>query len=248
MSRSLFLPGISILFAFSLSGVLRAGESEVIETAKDAYDKRDFSTVIDQLKPLISRPVAEATEQTQLAKEIAASAYQRRGEDHFRNARIKEALADFDAVIAIFPEEAAGHWQRGIALYYAGLYQDGVNQFELHRTVNPEDVENSIWHLLCLARLPGATLESARENYLPVTRDRRIPMAQLQNLFTGKGTVDEVIAAASSASENARFFTDLYVGLYYEMTGEKEKAEEKVKEREKAEQEYMEMLQIQRIQ
>ena len=127
-------------------------------------------------------------------------------------------------MIALFPEEAAGHWQRGIALYYAGEYQQGVNQFELHRTVNPEDVENSIWHLLCLVRTPGTTLETAREQYLPVTRDRRVPMLQIQNLFTGKGTPEEVIEAASAASENARFHTDLYLGLFYEMTDDKEKS------------------------
>jgi lipoprotein NlpI len=224
MNQHLCLLGRSLLLALALCGSLAAGDTEVIESAKEAFAKRDFTEVVDLLKPVIDRPVGEATEQTQLAKEVAASAYQLRGEDHFRNARIKEALADFDAFIALLPEEAAGHWQRGIALYYAGKFQDGVNQFELHRTVNPDDVENSLWHLLCLMRLPGATVENSREQYLQVTRDRRIPMAQLQNLYTGKGTEEDVITAASSASEDARFYTDLYLGLYYEMIGDKEKS------------------------
>lgn len=226
MKKQFFSPALAALLAFPLACSLpvRAGDTEVIETAKQAYGRHDFSAVISALKPILDRSLDKATEQTQLAKEIAASAYQRRGEDHFRNARIKESIADFNSVIALFPEEEAGHWQRGIALYYGEEYQQGVNQFELHRTVNPEDVENSVWHLLCLVRTPGATLESAREQYLPVTRDRRIPMLQIQNLFIGKGTADEVVEAASSASENARFYTDLYLGLFYEMTGEKEKS------------------------
>lgn len=215
---------LPVLLPLLLVGSALGDDAETIEAAKDAFARKDYGAVIATLKPILNRAADAATEQTQQAREITAAAHQRRGEDHFRQARIKESVADFDAVIALFPEEAAGHWQRGISLYYAGEFQQGVNQFELHRTVNPEDVENSVWHLLCLARTEGATLESAREQYMPVTRDRRIPMMQIQNLFNGKGKAEEVIEAAAAASENARFHSDLYLGLFYEMTGDKEKS------------------------
>ncbi len=221
---------LPVLLSLLLASSLRAGDAETVEAAKAAFGEGDFSEVISTLQPILDRAPEASTEQTQLAKEIAALAHQRRGEVHFRNARIKESMADFDTVIALLPEEAAGHWQRGIALYYAGEYQQGVNQFELHRTVNPEDVENSVWHILCLARTEGATLESAREQYMQVTRDRRIPMLQIQNLFTGKGTPEEVIEAAGTGSETAKFYADLYLGLFYEMTGEKEKSLEYIAE------------------
>ncbi|RFC47784.1 MAG: lipoprotein NlpI [Verrucomicrobia bacterium] len=217
-------PLLPVLFSLLLGGLSWADDAKTIESAKEAFSRKDFGAAIAALKPILDRDASAASDATQQAKEISAIAHQRRGEDHFRNARIKESIADFDAVIALFPEEAAGHWQRGISLYYAGDYQQGVNQFELHRTVNPEDVENSVWHLLCLVKTEGATLESALQQYLPVTRDRRIPMMQIQNLFNGKGKPEEVIEAAGSASENARFHSDLYLGLYYEMIGEKEKS------------------------
>ena len=50
------------------------------------------------------------------------------------------------------PDEAPYLWQRGIALYYAGRYDDCRRQFESHRSVNPDDVENAAWHFLCVAR------------------------------------------------------------------------------------------------
>ncbi len=36
-------------------------------------------------------------------------------------------------------------WQRGLALYYTERFADGQKQFELHKTVNPNDVENRAW-------------------------------------------------------------------------------------------------------
>src|SRR4051794_8538004 len=80
-----------------------------------------------------------------------AAAWQRRGIAHFRLGHVGQAVADFDHYLELAPEARPHHWQRGIALYYAGRYEDAAKQFELHRTVNPEDVENATWHFLCVA-------------------------------------------------------------------------------------------------
>ena len=69
----------------------------------------------------------------------------------FLAGRVKESVAGFDRVAALVPDAAPQLWQRGIALYYAGRYQDCRTQFESHRTVNPDDVENAAWHFLCVA-------------------------------------------------------------------------------------------------
>jgi lipoprotein NlpI len=114
------------------------------------------------------------------------------------------------------PERAAEHWQRGISYYYAGEYEKGTRQFELHRTVNPHDVENAAWHFLCVARAPGGSVESARESLIQVTRDTRVPMAQIQQMFAGTTTPEEVLQAGEMAGGIARFYAELYVGLYYE--------------------------------
>jgi lipoprotein NlpI len=152
-------------------------------------------------------------------------AWQRRGEFHFRHGRLAESIADFDRVLEISPEKKPHHWQRGIALYLAGRYSDGKAQFELHQTVNPQDVENAVWHFLCTARAEG--LESARKKLIPIEGDSRVPMAQVHRLFAGKGTVEEVSAAAEAVGErtpSAKFYADLYLGLFFEAIGDEKAA------------------------
>ncbi len=79
-----------------------------------------------------------------------------------------------------------------------------------------------MWHLLCVAAEDG--LEAAREGMLPVGPDGRRPMKEIDALFRGKGSVEEVEAAVREEGSGARFYADLYLGLYYELVGEAEKA------------------------
>ena len=98
--------------------------------------------------------------------------FQTRGETHFYLGNIEQSIADFDRVIELIPNQEPRHWQRGISYYYAGEFAKGVAQFELHQTVNPQDVENAVWHFLCQARLNG--LETARESLIPICLDPTI--------------------------------------------------------------------------
>ena len=82
----------------------------------------------------------------------AAPAYYQRAQESFKVGRIKESAADFDKFADLSPDQAPKLWQRGISLYYAGRYEDGQLQFELHQTINSNDVENAVWHFLCVAR------------------------------------------------------------------------------------------------
>jgi lipoprotein NlpI len=125
------------------------------------------------------------------------------------------------------PKNAPDHWRRGIALYYAGRFKDGVAQFDLHRKVNPEDVENSAWHYLCNAR--ANTPKKAREDLIPVTKDTRVPMKEVMELFAGKIKPADVLDAADKAKlgdedkKEARFYANLYVALFYESEGDAKK-------------------------
>src|SRR3984893_13167998 len=112
----------------------------------------------------------------------------------FRRGRIAESVAGFDALAKLVPDEAPQLWQRGIALYYAGRYQDCRAQFESHRTVNPDDVENAAWHFLCVAR--GESPEKAKRALLPVGPDSRVPMREINEMFRGKYTPEQVMRAA----------------------------------------------------
>ena len=139
----------------------------------------------------------------------------------FAAGRLEEAAAGFDEVATLVPGAMPQLWQRGIALYYVGRYQDCRQQFESHRLVNPNDVENAAWHFLCVARAdsPAAALAAL----LPVGPDSRAPMREIYRMFRGELTPEEVMAAGERAAERGRasglFFAHLYVGLYHEALG-----------------------------
>jgi lipoprotein NlpI len=143
----------------------------------------------------------------------------------FVNGRIAESVAGFDEVVQLAPRSAAGLWQRGIALYYAGRYQDCRAQFEAHRTVNPNDVENAAWHFICVAR--AETPAAARAALLPVGPDARVPMRQIYDLYRG-ALAQQAVLAAANGEPAAEFYAHLYVGLYLEATGDRDGALEHI--------------------
>jgi len=129
---------------------------------------------------------------------------------------------EFDALIQARPDMEPHLWQRGLALYYANRFADGRRQFELHRTVNPADVENVTWHFACMAR--EVSPEAARQAILPVGDDGRVPMKEVLAFYRGAGSADAVITAADSAPEatrrNAHCYGHLYLGLHAEALGQ----------------------------
>lgn len=134
----------------------------------------------------------------------------------FEAGRMVASVAGFDRLVELVPDYAPQLWQRGIALYYAGRWADCRAQFELHRTVNPNDVENAVWHYLCVARQESP--DAARAALLPVGPDARSPMTEIYGMFRGVLDPQDVLAAASGA--RGEFYAHLYVGLYYEAQGQ----------------------------
>jgi len=149
-----------------------------------------------------------------------AEAWQNSGLEHFKLGHINEAIADFDRFISLRPAAAPYHWQRGIAYYYANRFEEGRKQFELHQTVNSNDVENAVWHFLCVARL--SDVEQARASMIPITGDTRMPMMQVHALFAGKVKPEEVMEAARAGNPSEHelkrrlFYAHLYLGLFFE--------------------------------
>lgn len=216
--------------------------AEVIPLAKKAaeLDPKNpafpYAAGMAHLSPDIrdnEKAVKAFTEVIKLAPEFA-TAYDRRGDAQLKLGNFKEAIADFDEFLKANPKYAPDHWRRGIALYYAARFKDGVDQFELHRKVNPEDVENSAWHYLCNAR--ANTPKKAREDLIPVTKDSRVPMKQVLELYAGKIKPKDVLDAAENAKlvgedlKEARFYAHLYVALYYEIEGDAKKCLEHMTE------------------
>ncbi len=138
------------------------------------------------------------------------------------------SVADFDRALELNPGQRPHHWQRGIACYYAEKYEEGRKQFELHQTVNSQDVENAVWHFLCVSKLEG--VEKARHLLIQITGDPRVPLKEVQALFAGKGTEEAVLNAAKSPGQTDAkaplFYAHLYLALYYEAIGKPDKSRE----------------------
>jgi lipoprotein NlpI len=143
----------------------------------------------------------------------------------FENGRFAASAIAFDNLAKAVPDRAPFLWQRGIALYYAGRYADCRRQFESHRRVNPNDVENAAWHFLCVARAESPA--KARAALLPVGPDARVPMLEVYQMFRGTRTPEQVLAAAGTAPDG-QFFAHLYLGLYFEAMGMQDRALEHI--------------------
>ena len=150
-----------------------------------------------------------------------------RAVDQFEQGQFAESAGTFDDLAKLIPDEAPQLWQRGIALYYAGRFADCRRQFESHRTVNPDDVENAAWHFLCVAR--SEMPEKARAALLPVGPDARVPMTEVYQMFRGALTAQDVLKAAGNRP-GGLFYAHLYIGLYSEALGRKSLALEHIKE------------------
>ena len=155
----------------------------------------------------------------------SAQAILTRAVTDFENGRFAESAAAFDNLAKAAPDQAPYLWQRGIALYYAGRYDDCRRQFESHRAVNPDDVENAAWHFLCVARAESPA--KAKAALLPVGPDARVPMREVYQMFRGTRTPEQVLAAAGSQPDG-QFYGHLYLGLYFEALGMKDQALEHI--------------------
>lgn len=150
--------------------------------------------------------------------------YIERGSLRFRTGKIEPSIEDFDKCIALMPDSKPYLWQRGISLFYAGKYDLGKEQFEVHRSVNPNDVENAFWHFLCAAKLKGA--QEASQDILLSGFDQREPLMQIQKMIAGKLEPSEVVETMKSGSKSVLFYGHLYLGLYFDAKNDRTKAKE----------------------
>jgi lipoprotein NlpI len=159
--------------------------------------------------------------------------YMLRGEMNYMAGNMEQSVTDFDKVIELAPETEARLWQRGLALYYMERFDDGASQFEVHRTVNGQDVENAVWHFACKAR--STSFEQAQKELMPIQNDPRVPMMQVHELYSGEMTPEEVLEFATEAAKDERslgrykYYAHFYIGLYYDAKGEADKAAEHMK-------------------
>ena len=117
--------------------------SALVEDALNLAGRGEHAQAVQKLDRAIER-----------APEVADSYYWR-GRSHFCQGEIQKAVADFDQLVKLTPKVESRQWERGIALYYAKEWERGAKQFELYQTYHDNDVENSVWRYLCVARDQG---------------------------------------------------------------------------------------------
>lgn len=144
-----------------------------------------------------------------------AQAYVRRGMVKFKLAKIDESIADFDHAETLEPRLLPYLWQRGLSYYYAERFEEGAKQFEVDLTVNAQDVEETVWRYLCIARLKGVT--EARNSLLVVKNDPRLVMRSVYELYAGNCAPNDVLVAGQKEGKRGNFYSHLYLGLYYEV-------------------------------
>jgi lipoprotein NlpI len=223
---------LTAAFVFALGSLVSltaSGQDDKVESllqrAAQADQRREFDLAIKLLGEVIAM------------NPKLADAYYRRGRANFCAGKIAESVADFDKYVQLKPDAESRQWERGIAYYYVGQYAKGAKQFELYQTYHDQDVENSVWRYLCVARTDG--VEKAQANMLPIDEDRRIPMMQIYDLYRGKKKPEEVIQAAEAGKPlapelNMRlFYANLYIGLWHDAAGRGEEAKKHILEAEK---------------
>ena len=146
---------------------------------------------------------------------------------YLRSGKVDSAARLFDRYLELEPEEMRGLWQRGIALYFVGDYKRAAKQFEEHRKVNPNDVENAAWHFLCVAK--AESFAKARELILPAPNDPRVPLEEIHSMLKTGDTraVNQRVSRTppdSQARADATFYGNFYLGLYADANGDQENA------------------------
>merc|ERR1712129_213789 len=86
--------------------------------------------------------------------------------------------------------------------------------------MNPNDTEESIWAMICEARLFG--FEEARKRMLQVGLDSRTVMRTVYNLFRGEdeSAAFELLLKQTEGIGSDQFYAALYFGLYAEAKGD----------------------------
>lgn len=154
---------------------------------------------------------------------FSARGYIYRGMTYFKLARLTAALQDFNQAEKLNPQLTPYLWQRGLTYYYLGKYAQGARQFELDLSVQSQDVEEALWYYLCIAQLED--VNSAKECLLPVKYDPRVIMRQIYQFFAGECNLDQVLRVGKQQGLRGMFYSNLYIGLYYEVYGNQERSQ-----------------------
>lgn len=191
--------------------------AEALQEFETQMREGNFAVAKDRIDAIVAAKPDELQYQLALADTL------------FFTGEFATSVAAYDRAVELSPAIEPQLWQRGLAQFYANQFSDGVKQFEVHQRVNSQDVENSVWHLLCEANL--SDLKTARKKMIDIQADSRVPMREVFEMFAGRMTPEEVlqvaeselgVVAGSRSHRLHRYYGYLYVALYQELLGEHE--------------------------
>jgi lipoprotein NlpI len=182
---------------FWLAALLVVGQAEKTSDAAQAERDRRIAT--------LSAAIAGSARSLRLHSE--------RGDLYFQSGRFADALADYRKMVELDPKVDVTHWRLGIALYYVGQYDESAKQFEKYQTIDDVDRENGLWRYLAMQRKLGT--KHAREKLIPYAKADRPPFVEVYRMFEGKLAPEEFSKSIPNDDGKARFYADLYLGLYY---------------------------------
>ena len=140
-------------------------------------------------------------------------------ESQFAAGRIDESIATFDRLARLVPSIGPALWQRGVALYVAGRFNDCAAQFAAFHAEDPRDLENAAWHFLCVAR--AQSVERARASLPAAGPDQRVLRQQIYEMIEGRRTPESLLQLAATSVDIVQFYAHLYVGLYLDASGDR---------------------------
>ncbi len=223
--RSILLAGFVLSVVFSQLSAVAQEPEQILRQATEAAQRGEHDRSIRLITQVIESSPSETI------------AWYLRGRENFRAGKVSESVADFDKYIELEPNAESRQWERGISYYYAGKFAQGAKQFENYQKFHDQDVENSTWRYLCVAR--ESSVEKARTTLLPIQFDPRVPMMQIYGLYQGKLKPDDVLAAANDNPPNREalnqrlFYAHLYIGLWHEAAGNAAEAKRHILEAER---------------
>lgn len=213
MKFAKFLLALGVFFN-SIHPAMSQGAEELLNRAVEASEQGRSSESVDLATGALAR------------NPELAYAYYLRGREHFRLGKVTESVSDLEQYVRIRPHMEPRQWELGLSYYYAGQFEKGARQFELYQTYHDNDVENSVWRYLCIARTEGT--DKARSTLMPIRNDPRIPMMAVYDMFRGEGSPAKVLETARAGRpgppqlEGRLFYAHLYIGLFLLAQGDQE--------------------------
>lgn len=218
----------------SVAGIQEVAGKTAVDQERRAIVQMQTQLMADLHDQLKSLPPLDASGvPANMSAQQAIQLFSKRGDLLMYTAQFSEAVADYQQMVKLDPQLDRSHWRLGIALFYAGKPEAAAGQFDRYHSFDDVDRENGIWRYLSHYKAFGK--QQAGEQLLKYTKDDRPPFAEVYQMFEGRLTAEQVLAAIPDKTQGTQqissdvlsmqFYSHLYIGLNEVVGGRGENAE-----------------------